>query len=284
MKKDNLIKLLKDLFARFMNDDLLSVGAQITYFLLLSIAPFLIFLITLITFIPLLDFQSQIEPLYALMPADASKILNAIIDQTIKNRSSALLTFGVLFALLSASAGVSYLIRGVNRAYDQEETRPIWKKSLLSLVITLELSVVIIGSMILIVFGGILGSKVFGWLGFSETFTMIWDYLRFVIAIFAIIIVFISLYYSAPSCRLTIKEVLPGAIVAAISWIVVSMAFSFYADNLGNYAAVYGSLGGVIALLTWIYLSSIIFLLGAEINASLKFSKEGIEKTVLKVF
>lgn len=79
MKKDNLIKLLKDLFARFSNDDLLSVGAQITYFLLLSIAPFLIFLITLITFIPLLDFQSQIEPLYALMPADASKILNAII-------------------------------------------------------------------------------------------------------------------------------------------------------------------------------------------------------------
>lgn len=284
MKKDNLIKLLKDLFARFSNDDLLSVGAQITYFLLLSIAPFLIFLITLITFIPLLDFQSQIEPLYALMPADASKILNAIIDQTIKNRSSALLTFGVMFALWSASTGVSYLIRGVNRAYDQEETRPFWKKSLLSLVITLELSIVIIASMILIVFGGILGSKVFGWLGFSETFTMIWWYLRFVIALLAIMIVFVSLYYSAPSCRLTFKEVLPGAVVAAISWIVVSMAFSFYADNLGNYAAVYGSLGGVIALLTWIYLSSIIFLLGAEINASLKFSKEGIEKTVLKIF
>lgn len=284
MKKDNLIKLLKDLFARFSNDDLLSVGAQITYFLLLSIAPFLIFLITLITFIPLLDFQSQIEPLYALMPADASKILNAIIDQTIKNRSSALLTFGVMFALWSASTGVSYLIRGVNRAYDQEETRPFWKKSLLSLVITLELSIVIIASMILIVFGGILGSKVFGWLGFSETFTMIWGYLRFVIALLAIMIVFVSLYYSAPSCRLTFKEVLPGAVVAAISWIVVSMAFSFYADNLGNYAAVYGSLGGVIALLTWIYLSSIIFLLGAEINASLKFSKEGIEKTVLKIF
>lgn len=284
MKKDNLIKLLKDLFARFSNDDLLSVGAQITYFLLLSIAPFLIFLITLITFIPLLDFQSQIEPLYALMPADASKILNAIIDQTIKNRSSALLTFGVMFALWSASTGVSYLIRGVNRAYDQEETRPFWKKSLLSLVITLELSIVIIALMILIVFGGILGSKVFGWLGFSETFTMIWGYLRFVIALLAIMIVFVSLYYSAPSCRLTFKEVLPGAVVAAISWIVVSMAFSFYADNLGNYAAVYGSLGGVIALLTWIYLSSIIFLLGAEINASLKFSKEGIEKTVLKIF
>ncbi|WP_296561698.1 YihY/virulence factor BrkB family protein [uncultured Acetobacterium sp.] len=284
MKKDNLIKLLKDLYARFTNDDLRSVGAQITYFLLLSIAPFLIFLITLISFIPLGDFQSQIQPFYTLMPTAASEILSAIIEQTIKNRSGALLTFGVLLALWSASTGVSYLIRGVNRAYDQEETRPFWKKSLVSLVITLELSIVIIASMILIVFGGILGSKVFGFLGFSETFLMIWDVLRFVIAIFAIMIVFVSLYYSAPSCRLTFKEVLPGAVAAAISWIIVSMAFSFYADNLGNYAAVYGSLGGVIALLTWIYLSSIIFLLGAEINASIKFRKEGIQKTTLKIF
>lgn len=284
MKKDSLIMLLKDLFARFMNDDLLSVGAQITYFLLLSIAPFLIFLITLISFIPLVDFQNQIEPLYALMPVDASKILNAIIDQTIKNRSSALLTFAVLFALWSASTGISYLMSGVNRAYDQEETRPFWKKKLLSLVITFELSIVIIASMILIVFGGILGFKVFDFLGFSETFSMIWNYLRFIIAILAMMIVFVSLYYSAPSCRLTFKEVLPGAVVAAISWIAVSIAFSFYANNLGNYTVVYGSLGGVIALLTWIYLSSIIFLLGAEINASLKFSKESIKKTLLKKF
>ncbi len=284
MKKDNLIKLLKDLYTRFSNDDLPSVGAQITYFLLLSIAPFLIFLITLISFIPVVDFQSQIEPLYALMPTAASEILNAIIEQTMKNRSGALLTFGVLFALWSASTGVKYLISGVNRAYDQEETRPFWKKSLVSLAITLELSMVIIVTMILIIFGGILGSEVFGFLGFSETFLTIWNYLRFVIAIVAIMIVFISLYYSAPSRRLAFKEVLPGAVVATFSWIIVSMAFSFYADNMGNYAAVYGSLGGVIALLTWIYISSIIFLLGAEINASLKFRREGIKKTVLKNF
>ncbi|MDK2961477.1 YihY/virulence factor BrkB family protein [Acetobacterium sp. K1/6] len=284
MKKDNLIKLLKDLYVRFSNDDLPSVGAQITYFLLLSIAPFLIFLITLISFIPLVDFQSQIEPLYALMPTAASEILNAIIEQTMKNRSGALLTFGVLFALWSASTGVKYLISGVNRAYDQEETRPFWKKSLVSLAITLELSMVIIVTMILIIFGGILGSEVFGFLGFSKTFSMIWNYLRFVIAIFAVMIAFVSIYFSAPSCRLTFKEVLPGAVVATFSWIIVSMAFSFYADNLGNYTAVYGSLGGVIALLTWIYISSIIFLLGAEINASLKFRREGIKKTVLKNF
>lgn len=284
MKKDNLIKLFKDLYVRFLNDDLISVGAQISYFLLLSIAPFLIFLITLITFIPLGDFQSQFEPLYAIMPTEVYEILSSIFDQTVKNRSSALLVFGILFGLWSASTGVSYLMRGVNKAYDQEETRPFWKKSLVSLVITLELSTVIIASMILIVLGGILGSKVFGFFGVSETFLMIWGYLRFVIAIFAIMIVFISLYYNAPSCRLTLKEVLPGTITASFCWIIVSMAFSFYADNLGNYAAVYGSLGSVIALLTWIYLSSIIFLLGVEINASLKFRKEGIEKTVFKIF
>jgi len=284
MKKEKLLELLKDLYDRFMNDDLLSVGAQITYFLILSLAPFLIFLITLITFIPIIDFQHSIAVLEKLMPANAYEIFRAVIDQTINNSSGALLTFGVIFALWSATTGVSYLIRGVNRAYDQEETRPFWKTKLVSLLITLELSFVIIASMILIIFGGILGSQFFGFLGLSEEFSMIWDYLRFVIAFIAIILVFLSLYYSAPNRRLTFKEVFPGAITAAISWIIVSIAFSFYADNLGNYTAVYGSLGGVIALLTWMYLSSVIFLLGAEINASFKFRKEGIKKTTLKKF
>jgi len=284
MKKEKALELLKDMYDRFMNDDLLSVGAQITYFLILSLAPFLIFLITLITFIPIINFQHSIEVLGTLMPADAYEIFRDIIDQTINNSSGTLLTFGVIFALWSATTGVSYLIRGVNRAYDQEETRPFWKTKLVSLLITLELSFVIIASMILIVFGGILGSQFFGFLGFSEEFSMIWDYLRFVIALIAIMLVFISLYYSAPNQKLTFKEVLPGAITASISWIIVSVGFSFYADNFGNYTAVSGSLGGVIALLTWMYLSSVIFLLGAEINASFKFRKEGLKKTTLKKF
>jgi len=284
MKNKMSVELLKDLYARFTNDDLLSVGAQVTYFLLLSLPPFLIFLITLLTFTPIVDFQSNIDIIATLMPANVYEILREIINQTIANRSGTLLSFGILFALWSSAHGVAYLIRGINRAYNQEETRPFLKLKAVSLAITLVLTFTIIFSMILIVFGGILGTQFFHFLGFSDIFLTIWSYFRLIIALIAIILVFIFLYYSAPNRRMRFKEVLPGAIIASIGWVIVSFAFSFYANNLGNYTAVYGSLGGIFALLTWIYLSSIIFLLGAEINASLIFSKTGIEKEKFKRF
>jgi len=284
MKNKRTLELLKDLYARFTNDDLLSVGAQVTYFLLLSLPPFLIFLITLLTFTPIVDFQSNIDIIATLMPANVYEILREIINQTIANRSGTLLSFGILFALWSSAHGVAYLIRGINRAYNQEETRPFLKLKAVSLAITLVLTFTIIFSMILIVFGGIMGTQFFHFLGFSDIFLKIWSYFRLIIALIAIILVFIFLYYSAPNRRMRFKEVLPGAIIASISWVIVSFAFSFYANNLGNYTAVYGSLGGIFALLTWIYLSSIIFLLGAEINASLIFSKTGIEKEKFKRF
>lgn len=284
MKNKMSVELLKDLYARFTNDDLLSIGAQVTYFLLLSLPPFLIFLITLLTFTPIVDFQSNIDIIATLMPANVYEILREIINQTIANRSGTLLSFGIIFALWSSAHGVAYLIRGINRAYNQEETRPFLKLKAVSLAITLVLTFTIIFSMILIVFGGILGTQFFHFLGFSDIFLKIWSYFRLIIALIAIILVFIFLYYSAPNRRMRFKEVLPGAIIASISWVIVSFAFSFYANNLGNYTAVYGSLGGIFALLTWIYLSSIIFLLGAEINASLIFSKTGIEKEKFKRF
>ncbi|MBC3796883.1 YihY/virulence factor BrkB family protein [Acetobacterium tundrae] len=284
MKNKRTLELLKDLYARFTNDDLLSVGAQVTYFLLLSLPPFLIFLITFLTFTPMVDFQSNIDIIATLMPANVYEIFREIINQTIANRSGTLLSFGIIFALWSSAGGVAYLIRGINRAYNQEETRPFLKLKAVSLAITLALTFTIIFSMILIVFGRILGTQIFHFLGFSDIFLKIWSYFRLIIALIAIIFVLIFLYYSAPNRRMRFKEVLPGAIIASISWVIVSFAFSFYANNLGNYTAVYGSLGGIFALLTWIYLSSIIILLGAEINASLIFSKTGIKKEKFKRF
>lgn len=284
MKKQNFISLLKDLYARFTNDDLPAVGAQITYFLLLSLSPFLIFLITLITFTPVADFQSHIQVLESLMPGNAYEILRDIIDQTINSRSGAALSLGLLFALWAATNGVSYLIRGVNRAYDQEETRPFWKAKLVSLIITLELSFVIIISMVIIIFGGTAGAEFFSFLGLSDTFLIFWNVFRFFIPLLTIILVLASIYYSAPDRRLAFCETLPGATAGALLWVIASYAFSFYADNLGNYSVVYGSLSGIIVLLIWMYLSSMIFLLGAEINASLLFSREGLKKTVLKKF
>jgi len=284
MKKMKSWDLLKDLYVRFINDDLLSTGAVVTFFLLLSFSPFLVFLITLITYIPMINIQDSIEVLTAFMPANAYEILRDIVSQIIANRSGTLLSFGMLFTLWLSSSGVSSLIRGINRAYDQEETRPFWKILAVSLYFTIVLAAAIILSLLLIVFGKILGTHILYFFGFPDVSLEIWNYVRYSIALITSILVLVSLYHNTPNCRLRFREVMPGAIAASIGWVIISIAFSYYANNLGNYLKEYGSLSGIIALLTWIYLSSIIILMGAEINASLTFSKLGSEKRKLKRF
>jgi membrane protein len=267
-----------------MNDDLLSIGAQASFFLLFSLFPFLIFLIVLLTYMPMVNFQDSIQALAALMPANAYLILRDMVTQTIASRSVTLLSFGMLSALWSSASGISTLIQGINRAYDQEETRRSWKVSAVSLYFTFELAIAIIFSLVLIVFGKVLGTQLFRFLGFSDVSLVIWSYLGYIITLITTILVFVSLYQNTPNRRLGFREVVPGAVIASLGWVIVSIAFSYYIDNFGNYSKVYGSLGGIIALLMWLYVSSIIILMGAEINASLMFSKMGLEKLKLRRF
>jgi membrane protein len=267
-----------------MNDDLLSIGAQASFYLLFSLFPFLIFLIVLLAYMPMVNFQDSIQALAALMPANAYLILRDMVNQTIASRSVTLLSFGMLSALWSSASGVTTLIQGINRAYDQEETRRSWKVSAVSLYFTFELAIAIIFSLVLIVFGKVLGTQLFRFLGFSDVSLVIWSYLGYIITLITTILVFVSLYQNTPNRRLGFREVVPGAVIASLGWVIVSIAFSYYIDNFGNYSKVYGSLGGIIALLMWLYVSSIIILMGAEINASLMFSKMGLEKLKLRRF
>ncbi|MFZ2412767.1 MAG: YihY/virulence factor BrkB family protein [Candidatus Cryosericum sp.] len=284
MKKKESWEFLKDLYARFLNDDLLSMGAQVAFFLLLSLFPFLIFLVTLVSYAPMVDIQDSIQILAALMPASAYQILQDIIGQTIADRSGTLLSFGMLLAVWSSASGVTSLMRGINRAYDQEETRRPWKIKAVSLYFTLELAVVIAVSLVLIVLGKNLGTRIFQFLGFSDIFVEIWIYARFIIVTITSILVFMSFYHNTPNRRLSFREVIPGATAASLGWVAVSIGFSYYVNNLGNYPKVYGSLGGIIALLMWMYLSSISILMGAEVNASLMFTRTGGKKPKFKRF
>jgi len=262
---------VKDLYHRFIDDDLLSVAAQATYYLLLSIFPFLIFLISLSSLTPYLNFQENIELIVALLPSDAYSTVQDIVKDVVANRSGTTLSFGMLIILWSSSLGVNALIRGINKSYDQQETRPFWKVIMVSIYFNLELAFVIVFSLTFIIFGKYVGDR----FGLS---LFIWHSIRHVIAFITINIIFISFYHNTPNRHLKFREVLPGSMAASLGWVLISVIFSYYANNLGNYSKVYGSLGGIFALMTWIYISSIMILLGAEINASICFSKSNIKK------
>ena len=209
---------------------------------------------------------------------NAYEIVRGLIEQILADRSRAILSFGMLLALWSSLKGVASLIRGINRAYDQEETRPLWQKIIVELLFTLQLTGVIIFSLILIVGGKALGVYFFQPLGFSVVFLEFWSNMRIIFVLFTAVLVFTALYRNVPNRKLKFADVLPGAFFAAIFWVAVSLAFSYYANNLGQYASFYGSLGGIIALLLWTYFNSIILLMGAELNAALMFAKTGSHK------
>lgn len=232
----------------------------------------------------MVNIQDNLNDLSNFMPANAYQVIINTIKETVLKRSLPLLSFGMIITLWSASSGIMSLIRGINKAYDQEETRPFWKVIWVSLYFTVEIAVVIILSLILIVFGKMLGTLCFNTLGFSNYFLKVWNDVRHTIALVVVIIVFVSLYRTTPNHKLSLKEVLPGSVFATLGWVIISVAFSFYANNFNNYSRLYGSLGGIIALLTWLYLSSIIILLGAEINASIYFYRIGRVKSKCKRF
>ncbi|QJC52970.1 YihY/virulence factor BrkB family protein [Paenibacillus albicereus] len=271
------VELGKNLYARFQDDEVPALGAQLTYYLLLSFFPFLIFLVSLLGFLNL-NGDELIADMIAIMPAEGGDTVRTILGEVSTGGSGALLSVGMIGTIWAASNGVNAIIKGLNKAYDEEEDRPFWKVRGLSLLATVVLAVVVILVVVLLVFGRGIGEFLFEWLSYPAGFEATWAIIRYVLPLAAMVLVFTLLYWITPNRRLTFRQALPGACFASLGWVVTSVAFSFYVSQFGNYTKTYGSLGGVIVLLVWLYLSSIIIVLGGEINAALHFGSEGVEK------
>ena len=171
--------------------------------------------------------------------------------------------------MYTMSRAVLSLIRGMNRSYNIRETRPYFEVLFISLVFVIMIVVLIFTSMIFLVFGEKLGSFLFNLIGLDQYFMYIWNLCRYIVGIITVIIILMNLYRFTPDKKLSFKDVLPGAILSTLCWLVASFCYSFYSNNFARYDIIYGSLGGIIALMTWVYLSSWTILIGCEINAKL---------------
>lgn len=259
---------LKNVYNRFRDDDVPALGAQLTYYLILSFFPFLIFLLSLLSFTQL-SADSMLADFIRVLPAETGESISGILNEVSANSSGALLSIGMIATLWSASNGVNAIMKGLNKAYDIEESRPFWKVRGISLLATIVFAVVILLTMLLLIFGKGLGEYLFQFLNYPEGFLTIWSILKYVISIAAMIGVFILLYWIVPCRKHRFREVVPGALFSTFGWIATSLVFQFYINNFGNYTKTYGSLGGIIVLLIWLYISSILIMLGGEINAAM---------------
>ncbi|WP_426449891.1 YihY/virulence factor BrkB family protein [Paenibacillus sp. S-38] len=273
----------ESLYCRFQDDEVPAMGAQLTYYLILSFFPFLIFLIAVLSFTDLTA-KDAIDSISQVLPDLSTQTIRDAFSEIQKSQSGSLLSIGLLATLWSASNGVSAVIKSLNKAYDAEEDRPFWKVKLISIAFTLVLAVVIVFAFVMLVFGRLIGETIYKFVHLPGSFDVIWGIAQYAIPLVTMIVVFMLLYSYVPNLRLTFKEVLPGAVFATFGWVVTSLLFSFYVNNFGNYTKTYGSIGGIIVLLTWLYLSSIIIILGGEINATLHFDRNGKQKAACKKF
>jgi len=258
-----------------------SKAAEISFYLLLFIFPFLIFTISIVVYIPTFTLNKSILIIKNIIPESAFNITISIINSAMENKNLGFLISSFIFTLWTSSRLIRTLIRWMNKSYNVKETRSFIKVSIISFIFTLSILGVIFSSTILLVFGKILGDFIFNLIGLDSIFIYIWNVLRYIVGIFTIIIIMINLYKYTPNKNLKIKDVIPGSIISTLVWLSISFFYSYYANNFSNYEVIYGSLGGVIILITWLYLSSWSILIGLEVNVQLYlkiYNKIGVNK------
>lgn len=276
---DKFKAFLKSLLSRLKEDNVTAMGAQVSYYLILSIFPFLIFFLNILSYTPVAR-DDILQNFIVVLPADTQRIVSNLLVETINKSSDTLLSLGAITGIWAASKGLMALIRSLNKAYDVEEKRNYFELRGMAILFTLALLFLLVIVLSTLVFGEILGNKLFDFLGMTDNFIVIWRYLRILISLGSMILMFNLLYKFSPSIRnsekINFKHTLPGAIFATIGWIFTSALFSFYVNNFANYSKTYGSLGGIIVLLIWLYISSIIIITGGEINGTLKSLKKNL--------
>ena len=262
--------VVKKAVKSFFDDDMVTYAAALSYHLALALFPFIIFMLTLLGALGLSEFfdrvliQSQ-----AALPPDAYELLARVIGEIRGQPREGLLSFSIVFALWAASTGMRSVMNALNVAYDVEESRPAWKRYPLSILYTIGLVAVVIAAAVFRLIGPWAAQRYANRLGLTTAVAEVWTWLRWPVVVLLLLLVVSLIYYLGPNITQPFRYVTPGSVCAVIVWIVASLLFSAYVENFGNYGATYGSLGGMVVLLLYFFVSAAVLLLGAEINAAI---------------
>lgn len=262
------LALAKRSLHEFLEDDMATYAAALAYHTLFALFPFLIFLLALLGFLQLPGFFDWlVEQAQTFLPQPVLEPSLQVLEEIQDHRDGGLLSLGILGAIWVASAGVRSTMNALNAAYDVEEGRPAWKRYLLSIAYTLGLAGTLIAAAALMT----LGPGVIRWLasqvGLGGLVVTLWTWLRLPVAAALLLAVIAVVYHVAPNVEQPFRVITPGALLALVAWLVTSLGFALYLSNFANYSATYGSIGAVIVLLLYFYLSASALLLGAEVNA-----------------
>jgi len=263
--KEVLKRVARRVWRESGEDDVLGASAELGYYFLLALFPMLIFLTSLIGFIPGLQ-ASIFHELRRIAPSDAMRVVNETMEDVVSKRGGGWLSFGILGTLWAASTGTAALIDTLNRAYEVRETRSYWKVRLIALGLTIGLSLVVIASSAVIMLSDRLPAWLGERLGIGGGLLGLWTAIDYLLGLLLLALAAGTIYRFGPDLKGKCRWITPGSIFAAVAAALASWLFSLYLRFAPSYSATYGSLGAVVVLMLWLYLIGLVILIGGEIN------------------
>jgi membrane protein len=276
LKGRSWFAVLKRAGKEFSDDNLTDWAAALTYYAVLSIFPALIVLVSILGLIGESATQPLIDNLGSVAPGPAQEIFTNAIENLEGSQGAAGVFFviGILAAIWAASGYIAAFMRASNAIYDMPEGRPIWKTLPVRVGLTVLLIVLTVISAVAVTVTGGLAEEVGNLIGLGDTAVTVWGIAKWPVLLLLVSFMFAVLYWAAPNVKQPgFKWITPGGMLAVIGWVIASVAFAFYVANFGSYNETYGALAGPIVFLVWLWISNIMVLLGAELNAELERSR-----------
>lgn len=268
------VSVLKDAIRESREDDITGLAAELAYRMFFAIFPFFIFLAAVSGFgADVLAIENPaeriVEHIGEAMPADSAETLERELSAIFENQSVGLLTTGAVGALWAATSGMNTVMKSLNRVYGVEESRPWWRKYPLAIALTTASSLFVVAAFASIVGGQLFANSLAGAFGFGDAARPLVEYSRLPVGAIFLAFAVAMIYWVTPNADIPFKWITPGAVLFIVLWIVGTVALGFYAANFASYGATYGTLGGVVLLMTWLYVTAFVLLFGAELNSVL---------------
>jgi len=265
---------LKDAFKRFQSDQMTDHAAALTYYSLMSLFPALLFAVAVLgvfgqeTLIP--DTAEYLKTAGA--PEETVDAVTSALDSAQSQRSTAItaLVIGLALSLNAASGAFGAVGRALNQVWRVDEGRGFVRRKANDLLWTLVVLMLVMITFVLLFLGGGLASDVLGWIGLGETAADVWRIARWPAALVSAMLVYAVVYFAAPNVEVRrFQWITPGAVFGVLAWILASALFFVYVSNFSSYSATYGAFAAVVMLLVWLWLTNLVLLLGAELNAAI---------------
>lgn len=270
--KKSMIFFMK-LIKRSNKNELILLSNALAYRLIIAIFPFIIFLMTLMGFFNI-QIGKFIVGFSEQLPIEVMQIFNTFMKEVVSNKSTSLLSSSLIISIFSASSGFNSAIKGLNKAYEQKETRGYIKVRIISVLLVLIFAALIIGSLLIFIFGDLIINFVIKNSIIDHIPNIISSFTTFIISICVLFTMIIVIYKIAICKKVSFIELVPGTIVTVIVWGILSKAFNIYVNNFAKFSKVYGSIGSIFIFFFWMNIISFVFLLGGQINAIISERKK----------